>query len=87
MSGRALRIYISMAMLLIVCMVVGNNSFAQSSDSQTSNSKGVNVGPGEMGIDAIIVEGPPITADKRHKFYRAKIVLLVAVRACAGEAD
>ncbi len=33
----------------------------QASDSQ---SKGVNIGPGERGIDAIMVDGPPITANQ-----------------------
>lgn len=41
--------------------------------SQSETPKGTNVGPGEMGIDAIIVDGPPITSDqvmsKDHDSY------------------
>ncbi len=56
--------FASMALALIAC----GSAFGAAHEQ-----KGVNVGPGEMGFDALIIDGPPITADqvksKEHATY------------------
>ena len=49
---------------LFVALVAGWAGLAVAADAQAPPKAPVNVGPGEMGIDALIVDGPPITADQ-----------------------
>lgn len=48
--------------LIIVAILLA--AIGHGSAAQSEAHKGVNVGPGEMGIDAVIVEGPPIVAEQ-----------------------
>lgn len=52
---------------LAVALVAGWAGLAVAADAEAPQAPPkapVNVGPGEMGIDALIVDGPPITADQ-----------------------
>ena len=52
--------------LLLLLLMVG------SVQADSHATIGENVGPGEMGIDAVIIEGPPITADQVMSSGHAK---------------
>ncbi len=59
-SNTQARIYTT-AIVSLICAGLSACAGNQASGPQ---AKGVNIGPGERGIDAIMVDGPPITADQ-----------------------
>ena len=67
MNHRGNRILLAGMLLVLVAGVAA----AQDKQAQQA-AKGVNVGGGEMGISAIIIEGPPITAEQVMSSSHAK---------------
>jgi uncharacterized pyridoxamine 5'-phosphate oxidase family protein len=56
------RILVPLAALALLALISGG--LLQAGGHKKPEQKGVNVGPGEMGISAVIIPGPPLTVDQ-----------------------
>lgn len=58
------RVSILQAIVLMVVLIACGAAVAADSDASAAPKAPVNVGPGEMGIDGMVIDGPPLTADQ-----------------------